>query len=274
MGFSLRPALVYLDVPPWHGVSPTRSHASHSHSSLRSAFLKKISSSIIMSSRPRGRSRRRNSRTGRFRKRSSSSRLSNSRSLVRTRPVNSVITGYLKTKQKVAMQFTVPASPSPEVPLNFVFKLSDLPQSTEFRKVFDSYRINSIHITASPLTNSSIQINPGYKLMWAVDLDDTVNETAASIIQRSNVHIKTVTSGGNNPQVFHMKCRPRYLTQLYETDLATGYGQGNRAQWLDCADPNITHFGIKCVFDTDPLLNNTIVWQFYINYYIEFKSLR
>lgn len=217
----------------------------------------------------RGRTRSRAS--GKFRRSRSSTR---SRSaLGRSRPRNAVQTGYLKTRQKIWRQETLDAGSS-ATPFNFVFKLADIPQSAEFVRLFDSYRINNITISAAPMTNSSLTINPAYKMLWAVDLDDDNAPTLGSMLQRSNVHIKTVTSGGSNPQVFYMKCRPRYLTEIYKTALSTGYGQGARKQWLDCADPEIPHYGIKVLFDTNPQLGSDVVWQFFVNYDIEFKSLR
>lgn len=193
--------------------------------------------------------------------------------LAKSRPRASINTGYLKIKQKVAAQINVPAG-APETGRAFVFRLSDLLQATEFTRLFDSYRLNGVKITMSPLTNSSLTANPSYKLMTAIDLDDDQTPTVNSMLQRSNVQIKTVTAGGNNPQVFSRFLRPRFLTQLYETATSTGYGQGPRKQWLDTADPSIPHYCLKVVWDTDPVLASDILWQFYFTYYIEFKSLR
>lgn len=212
----------------------------------------------------------------RSRRNRSGSRFSRTRSrsaLQISRPMRMNATGYLKIKQKVAQQLAVPVS-SAELGTAFTFKLSDLLQVTEFVRLFDSYRINGVKMTAVPLTNSDITINPSYKIMTAIDLDDDVTPTVPEMLQRANVKIRTVTSGGNNPQVFSTFCRPRYLTQIYETPTSTGYGQGARKQWLDCADPTIPHYGIKVVFDTDPNLNYEVIWQFYFTYYVEFKSLR
>lgn len=191
-----------------------------------------------------------------------------------SRPRNPSRTGYLKTAQIFSSQIAVPAGPSPELGVAFTFKLSDLPQNVTFSKLFDSYRINKILIKAMPLTNSSVTINPNYKVLSAIDLDDAATPTTLSIMERSNVRINLISSGGKTNQILKWSIRPRYLTQLFETTVSTGYGQGSRSQWLDCADPTIPHFGLKVVFDTDPLLNAAVVWQFYITYMIEFKSLR
>lgn len=196
-----------------------------------------------------------------------------SSSLSISRPIAKNSTGYLKVKQKVAAQFTI-TNGTAETGESFVFRLSDLIQAPEFTRLFDSYRINGVKITMAPLTNSSITVNPSYKMLMAIDLDDDTTPTANSLLQRANVKIRTVTSGGSNPQVFSAFLRPRYLTQLYETGTTTGYGQGARKQWLDTADSQIPHYGFKVVWDTDPTLNYDVVWQFYFTYYIEFKSLR
>lgn len=197
----------------------------------------------------------------------------NMSALQRTRPFFKNATGYLKVKQKVAQQINVSAG-NPETGQSFVFRLSDLIQATEFTRLFDSYRINAVKVTMAPLTNSALTANPSYKLMTAIDLDDNATPTVNQMLQRSNVKIKTVTAGGNNPQVFSTFLRPRYLTQLYETGASTGYGQGSRKQWLDTLDPTIPHYGLKVAWDTDPVLAADILWQFYFTYYVEFKSLR
>jgi len=222
---------------------------------------------------PRSRGRSRSRRRGRSKNKMSRSR---SRSaMARSRPSNSITTGYLKTRQKVWSQQTIPAGVS-DFPINFVFKLSDITQSLEFTRLFDSYRINNITIQCMPLTNVSIQVpgNPAYKLLWAVDLDDDNVPTLPTMMNRSNLHVRTVSAGGGNPQQFFMKCRPRYLTEIYKSAIATGYGQGARKQWLDCADADIPHYGIKLLFDTNPVLGLPVVWQFFVTYDIEFKSLR
>jgi len=193
--------------------------------------------------------------------------------LQKTRPSYKTQTGWLKVKQKVAIQQTVPQGVA-ETGQAFVFRLSDLIQAPEFTRLFDSYRINGVKVTMAPLTNSGITINPSYKITSAIDLDDDQTPAVSSMLQRSNVKIRTVTSGGNNPQVFKSYLGPRYLTQLYETAASTGYGQGDRKQWLDTADAQIPHYGFKVVWDTDPILNYDVVWQFYFTYYVEFKSLR
>lgn len=193
--------------------------------------------------------------------------------LARTRPKAMTRTGYLKTAQKYAYQYTLPVL-STETGLALKFQLSDIPQNVTFSKLFDSYRINKVVVKAFPLTNSTININPAYKIISAIDLDDSITPTVASLLERSNSKIQIVTSAGNTAQMKTWTVRPRYLTQLFESAVTSGYGQGSRSQWLDCADPTIPHFGLKLVFETDPTLNNTIVWQFYVSYYVEFKSLR
>lgn len=198
--------------------------------------------------------------------------------LQRTRPSAKVTTGYLKVKQKVASQIIVPAvdgtgAPVDYTPATFVFRLSDLIQATEYTRLFDSYRLNGVKVTMAPLS-SLAAANPAYKMLTAIDLDDDQLSTTNALLQRSNVKIRTVSAGGGNPQVFSQFLRPRYLTQLYESAIDTGYGQGNRKQWLDTTDATIPHYGLKVVWDTLPNLTEAVTWQFYFTYYIEFKSLR
>lgn len=208
-----------------------------------------------------------------YRKRSKNKIPKGRSKLARTRPSAVVRTGYLKTAQKIATQFNV-SSANPETGISSVFKLSDIPQNAVFARLFDSYRINKIVVKAYPLTNNTATINPNYTLLSAIDLDDGNTPTKDSIIERSNCKIQPIIPAGNTSQMKTWTIRPRYLTQLYEGAVGTGYGQGSRSQWLDCADPDIPHFGLKLVFDTNPLLNTSVLWQFYTTYYVEFKSLR
>lgn len=207
---------------------------------------------------------RKKNRTRRYRRRG---KLALSRPLAMTR------TGYLRTAQKQSTQLTVAAA-SPETGIATTFALADIPQNATFARLFDSYRINKVVVKAYPLTNSSLNLNPGYTLLSAIDLDDNSVPTKATIIERSNCKITPITPAGNSRQMQMWTIRPRYLTQVFESNVSTGYGQGSRSQWLDCSDPTIPHFGLKLVFDTDPQLNNSIQWQFFTTYYVEFKSLR
>lgn len=182
-------------------------------------------------------------------------------------------TGYFRCRQKIGIQHTIPAG-VPQYPVNIIFSLSQLPQAPEFTRLFDSYRIKGIHITAAPMTNSALTLNPAYKMLWAVDLDDDTPAVLSEMLQRSAVHINNVTSGGNNAQIFNLNVRPRFQTEIYKTALTSGYGQGNPKLWLDTDDATIPHYGIKIVYDTSPQLGHDVVWQFYVNYDIEFKTLR
>lgn len=181
--------------------------------------------------------------------------------------------GYLRVLQKYSLQTTIPTL-LPEKGLAFAFSLNQIGNSGVFIDLFDSYRIKSATVKAFPLTNVSNSINPVYKLLVARDYDDDSQPTVANMINRSDVKTHVISSEGNTRQQFSWTVKPRFQTMVYESATQTGYGLGNKSMWLNTQDAKVPHFGLKMVFDTSPTLNSAVIWQFYITYDLEFKSLK
>jgi len=186
-------------------------------------------------------------------------------------------TGYLATKQKTEFDVNVLSGLLNGTPYALNFKGEDIPQWTTFQRLFDSYRLRGVKIVGVPMTNAYSTANPGYRLLSCIDLDDdTLPASADELLQRSNCKVQQCTPQMTGySQMFKRYVKPRFLTQLFETNVSTGYGLGRRSQWLDCTDGAIPHFGLKMYFDTSAAaLNLAITWRFTMTYYLDFKSLR
>ncbi len=183
--------------------------------------------------------------------------------------------GYLRCKQTHPFQYTVQAGQQAvETPYSFAFALANCPQSPTFHDLFDSYRIRGVKVKAMPLTNSSPGANNVYTMLSSIDYDDDTHATVNQLINRANVRTNIISPNGGHRQTFQWSVVPRYQTMVYETATGTGYTQGAKKAWLNTQDAKVPHFGLKIVWDTDTLLNSPVIWQFYVTYDLEFKSIK
>ena len=69
--------------------------------------------------------------------------------------------------------------------------------------------------------------------------------------------------------------RPTTLTQLYRSSTTTGYSENKKRSWLDMANPDIPHYGFKCVFDFEGLAPaETYRIKVNAKYYFKCKNTR
>ena len=132
-----------------------------------------------------------------------------------------------------------------EYPVALAFKLEDVQGHTELTAIYDQYKITSVklNIMWSPsllVDEGAVIIPPSLYTMWCVDRDDANPLTIAQLKERSRTKLVLM-----KPQVnYKVLVRPNILTQLYETLTSTGYGIKFN-QKIDCADPNVPHYGFK-----------------------------
>lgn len=164
-----------------------------------------------------------------------------------------------------------------EQPLSFEFKLSDLYSYSEFTSLFDKYRLdravvyiqminnpNSIAYTnVSSTGTGNVGVN-WYPKMWYIsDHDDSNTTTIAAIKERVGVRCCVM-----KPNVIKkISVKPACAVQLYKTATAAGYGP-RYGQFIDMANSDVPHYGLKCVFDPlglDPIqtFNFRYEWKLY-----------
>lgn len=170
------------------------------------------------------------------------------------------------TTRTVTSQANLISSVSAGVGIAWGFGLSDLPGYTEFTGLFDQYRIKEVELKIVPeYTDYTPNSNVGGSafIYTSVDFDNATTPTLASIAES-----ETCTLHKSN-QPITIKIQPR-------TDFTLS-GQTNAAmapagQWIDCASPAVTHYGVKAFIPQGT--TNTGTWHCVCRYTCEFRNSR
>lgn len=162
------------------------------------------------------------------------------------------------------------------------FSISDLPNVTEFSSLFDSYMITGVLLQIKMITNpdatwqqntsGTANANITFPTIWYVaDHDDSDTITLAQIKEFEKVRHKVLYPN----RELNIMLRPTTLTQLYRTAATTSYANNYKRTWLDMAQTDTPHYGIKTVFDFEGVSPN-VSYTFKINakFYFKCKSVR
>jgi len=150
--------------------------------------------------------------------------------------------GEYAFSQSVFYPAILTSSTSVSVGLGVAYKLSDLPQATALAAVFDEYKIDRIQSWMVP-RQSEVTSNSGAvsMIVSAIDYDDASTPTYNGLLENNSA----IQAPGT--QVQYHCWKPTIATLVYDGG-GTSFGV-TESQWLDCASPNIQHFGLKfCVF--------------------------
>jgi len=153
----------------------------------------------------------------------------------------------------------------------FQFTLNDVPNVSEFTVLYDSYCISKVIMICIPVGNTGITNatnNQTSTIAHVIDYDDAnVPSTMNELMQYAAVKVRTC-----NTQ-FSISLIPRVAVEIYKTAVTTGYGVGPEKAWLDCANADIPHYGIKMVM-TPGSAAFLSQYQVYFKYYLEFRGIR
>jgi hypothetical protein len=121
-------------------------------------------------------------------------------------------------------------------------ELSALFNSSNFTAIFDQYKITEVEVFIYPtLTNSAAYVANS---MSVVDYDDSNTLSSNSAyLNYENVEFSVVTNG------HYRKFRPHIAIAAYQGAF-TGFAN-EAPQWIDCAYPNIQHYGVKFGVEQD-----------------------
>lgn len=161
-----------------------------------------------------------------------------------------------------------------------ICRLSDVPSYTEFTALFDQYKILKVVVKLMPRGNVSEDAQQtgiaqsSFANIWAVvDKDDnTAPASVAQILQYSKVKQRRTN------QTLTLVFTPSQLREVYNNGITTGYGVDMKPKWLDCASPDVQHFGYKTLLE-GPNCNTTFpstvtcVYDMKITYYLAFKNV-
>lgn len=163
------------------------------------------------------------------------------------------------------------ATTSAPAPAVSVFRLSDVPNPTDFTTLYDQYQIKAIKYTIIPkFTNSTLQVGSGAAAtllgnVWSViDYDDAATPAALTdLLQYQNLKRTRMD-----------RTHSRYLVPKVNTTVGANI-QPKAKVWLDVGTTNTPHHGIKLWFDSIVGISNTeIKYDLMVKYYLAFKNVR
>ncbi len=133
------------------------------------------------------------------------------------------------------------------------FKLSDLPNSSEFTALFDQYMIAGVKYRfvsrINPDFNSTSSVKGVYPVIkWVHDHDDANAPSAREDLQQyPGCREFNFSSDKNCTRWMYLK--PAIANEVFGTTLTTAY-QPKWRQWCDNAYPGIQHYGLKMFVDS------------------------
>jgi len=143
--------------------------------------------------------------------------------------------------------------------VNGVFTYSIIvPGSTEFQALFDYYKINAVKMqiffskTAGDQQSGAAIGMP--MLLIANDFDD-IAETMTLNSMNERVGVRHVQFDGNNTNGITHYIKPKPTSVIVQTDVTTGVQSTSNSgvvfgtQWLDSAQSNIVHNGVKVFYN-------------------------
>lgn len=157
------------------------------------------------------------------------------------------------------------------------FNLAALPNASEFTALFDQYKLmnvkldfvpfgDTVNLPISTMTGTSSVLSPGGPLILAVDYDDnTTPADAASLLQYQNSKVVPI------PRRHRMTIRPKFATEVYRSGVSTGYGA--RTGWLDCANSDVPHYGVKYYMNAPSANSSSYTYQVWANVTIAVKGV-
>lgn len=178
-------------------------------------------------------------------------------------------------------------------PFAIGYKFEDLKGYTDFTGLYDRYMITCVvhkfRLVSNPdatwkLNNPTVDSNVNgattyvnstnwYPKLWLCpDYDDAVAEAIDSLQERAKT--KCIILRPN--QHYKHVVRPAVTVQTYRTALSAGYAP-KWNQWIDAAQTDVPHYGLKCVIDTsaqDPVDTQPFILEYTTKVYFKMKDVR
>jgi hypothetical protein len=179
--------------------------------------------------------------------------------------------GVYSYKRSVYVQAFATASNAGNA-IAFAPLLSSLPGVTDFTTLYDQYMIKKVVFKLIPRGSEvpfATTTNLGFNIHSALDYDDS-----------------NVPTGPNDLlqyQSYKMTPAHRILTRVWTPRTNAGVinnsgtlvaAQPKAYQWLDIAQTNIPHFGLKMYIDATNTSSQVMPFDAVITYYVSFKGVR
>lgn len=140
---------------------------------------------------------------------------------------------------------------------SLVFKLSDVRGYSEVAALYDRYMLTTVVVKFRIINNvyqlyynnSSLTINPSNwfpKLWYKVDHDDSGLESIEDLKEAISTKCKILHPN----YCIKVVIKPAITTEVFKTTSTVGYAP-KWNQWLDMAETDIPHYGLKFCVDTN-----------------------
>ncbi len=149
------------------------------------------------------------------------------------------------------------------------FRLSDVPDVTEFTNLFDQYRINWVDyiiMLKNPGTGG------GYPTVYfAEDHDSDSTPTFNELYSSQSLQVFQFNA---TQTMFKIRVRPNTLRAVFN-GLVNGYERSPPGTWVDCGNPSVPHYGVKYSINNYNSTNNANTEVAIVaRYSISFKEAR
>lgn len=158
------------------------------------------------------------------------------------------------------------------VPFVHIFKLSQMPNYSEFTSLFDKYKICKIVYTLMFQQNTApMNGNSVLPLIHICSDDDdaTVPSSLTELQQRANCKRRVL----GNTVMIKYTFRPKIAAAIYNTALSTGYAI--KSGYINTDYPDVPHYGIKGMINNLWLTtNNNVAFTIEPVYYLALKEVK
>lgn len=158
----------------------------------------------------------------------------------------------------------------------YQFKLSDLPNITEFTSLFDQYRIRAVKLTFYPPSNtawtSNVTSMPIGEFYTVLDFDDAGAPTDVNYLNQYQTLKRTYF---NRPHSRYFYPRAAQSGMYSTGGVTTGYRSVPNKEWFDCGYPDILYYGLKGAYviqNSNQVLAETI--RVTATYYFQVRMVR
>lgn len=160
-----------------------------------------------------------------------------------------------------------------------LFKLSDVPNSSDFVNLFDSYRLIGVQLTFRLMDNpdsgnyiNSTTFTQGanfYPKLWTlIDRDDSTTPTVANIRERAHARCAVL-----RPDRF-IKVFIKYPRPMVPLPGGTAFMNAPKNCWLRTTDTPADHYCVKVVLDKMGYAGNTFTVGIDKKYFFAFKDTK
>lgn len=155
------------------------------------------------------------------------------------------------------------------------FYLDQVSGSSDFKNLFDQYRITKIDLDFYPnqqsftsSTTTSVVTNIPTRIVTAIDYDDSVAPTHLNELREYNTaQVNTMV------ERFRRSFKPAVSMMAYEGVGSTGYSP-KWDQWISTNDPGVPHYGLKWSVPSAATSSNAYQLAVEATFHLEFRMTK